>query len=467
FILLLVAGLLAGGAVADRTERPSLSMPEAAARRALMPTAAPGDALASTWFCVGATAEAGSPADGVVVVANPTDQEAAGAVTVVPAEGEPGRTEITVAPRSTVQVRLREVKASPHAAALVQLDRGQVVAELVVGGPSESDATPCSSRASDRWYFADGVTAKDATLSLALFNPFPDDARVDLSFSTDQGRAEPSAFRPVLVPARSIVVKDIGQHVRRREAIATTVRVSAGRVVAAQVQTRTVGGKAGVSTALGAPSLGTEWHFAHGLVGDGTDEHYAVYNPGRNEASVLFRVILDDGVAEDFERVVPAQSRLDVVLNEEVGVPRGVGHSTTVESLNGGRVVVARALAYAPPAPVVGRADTLGARRAATEWVFPAGGTGGATDEYLVLSNPGDADATVSVRALGEASSELSGLQRVKVASGRRAQVPLREHVRRSPLPLVVTSDQPVVAERALYQVGPFAFWANVGIPLG
>lgn len=462
-----VVALLAGGAVADREEREPLSVAAPLANRALMPTAAPEGALSSTWFCVGATAVAGGGADGAISIANPTERPASGTVTVVPIEGESRSVPIAVEPYSVSVFVLRHAVQAPYAAALVDLDAGQVAAELVVRGSQESDATPCSSRASSRWYFADGVTAKDASLALSLFNPFPEDAIVDLSFSTDQGRASPSAFRPIVVPARTLVVRDIGEHVRRRNAVSTTVAVRTGRVVAAQTQTRSAAG-AGLSVALGAPSLGRVWHFANGVVADGIDEHFAVSNPGAAEATVLFQVSLHEGIAEDFERTVPARGRIDVVLNEEVGVPRGVGHGTTVRSLDGVPVVVSRTLSFAAPAVQGGRADTLGARRAATRWLFPAGGTSATADEWLVVANPGSRATRITVAGLvgGEARA-LDGLTDIDVEPDRRRALRIGDHLRRDPMPLLVTSTGPVVVERALFTSGRAGVWAGVGIPLG
>ena len=465
-VVVAVAALLVGGAVADRADRPDPAVQVAAADRALMPTAAPAGALSSSWFCVGATAAADGRADGVVSVANPSERPVSGTVTVVPTEGQPATVPITVAPRSVTPVTLRDAVQAPWAAAVVDVDGGQVAAELVVRGPLGSDASSCSSRASDRWYFADGITAKDASLVLSLFNPFPEDAIVDLSFSTDQGRAAPAAFRPVVVPGRTLVVREIGEHVRRRNAISTTVAVRTGRVIAAQTQTRTAAGSAGLSVALGAPSLGTTWHFPNGVVADGVNEHYAVSNPGTTEATVLFQVIADDAVVEDFERTVPARGRLDVVLNEEVGVPRGVGHATTVQSLDGVPVVASRVLEFAGAR--AGRSDTLGARRSATTWLFPAGGPGAGRSVSLVVANVGDEPARVSAAALvdGE-STPIEGIEGLEVGAGHRAVVPVPEIGGDLPAAVLVTSTAPVVVERDLHVPGAPGVWGSMGIPLG
>ncbi|HEX2698795.1 MAG TPA: DUF5719 family protein [Acidimicrobiales bacterium] len=465
-VLLVVAVLLAAGGVADRSARPRDRVVAGNAARALMPTAAPAGALSSSWFCVGATAASGSGADGVVEVANPTTRPAAGTVTVVPVAGEAVTRPLRVAAMAKTSVTLRDLVQAPWAAAVVDVDSGQVAAELVVHGSTESDATPCSSRASDHWHFADGATAKDASLALSLFNPFPEDAIVDLSFSTDQGRAAPAAFRPIVVPAHALVVREIGDHVRRREAIATDVAVRTGRVVAVQTQTRSAPGKAGLSVSLGAPSLGALWEFPVGVLTDGVDEHYAVSNPGSSEATVLFDVILDEGVAEDFERSVPAGGRLDVVLNEEVGVPRGVNHSLTVRSLDGVPVVVSRALHFAEPAPQRGRADTIGLRRPARRWLFAAAGPSDGAGEWIVVANTGSAAARISVTGLdGGTDLDVEGLQGTEVRPGRRAVLFLNDHVKRPELPVVVRSTVPVFVER-LYSLGAAGVWIGPGIPL-
>ena len=464
-ILVLIAVLLVAGGVADRLSRPRQSVSVAAANRALMPTAAPAGALSSTWFCVGAGAGADARANGVLQIANPTERPATGTVTVMPAEGQAVTAPLDVAPMSLVALPLQDVATGAWAAAVVDVDSGQVAAELVAHGRGDTDATQCASRASSHWHFADGTTAKDANLALSLFNPFPEDAIVDLSFSTDQGRAAPAAFRPIVVPARTLVVREIGDHVRRRDALATEVAVRTGRVVATQTQTRSAPGKAGLSISLGAPSLGPSWYFPTGLLADGVDEHYSVSNPSNTEATVLFEVILDEGVTGEIERSVPARGRVDVVLNEEAGVPRGVGHSVTVLSLDGVPVVVSRSLAFGPPATQLGRADTVGARRAARQWLFAAGSATDAGDEWLVVANVGDRPARISVTGLTGGSGTSVELRSPQVEPGRRALFRLNDSVTRDALPIVVDSTEPVVMERAMYIKGG-GVWVNPGIPL-
>ncbi|HVE47534.1 MAG TPA: DUF5719 family protein [Acidimicrobiales bacterium] len=472
-VVILVMALLVAGGVADRAERPSSRLAAGAAQRALMPSGGLSDALSATWYCAGATANSGGPAAATLVLANPGDQKAGASVRTVVEQGEPPpRVPVTVGPRSVATVKLAPVAGAAHGAAVVDVDSGAVVVELVVGGSTatsrEYAAMPCASSASRRWYFAGGSTAKDAVLQLSLLNPFPEDAIADLSFATDTGHAVPADFQGIVVPARGLAVVDIGSHVRRREALATEVAVRSGRVVAAQTLSRTAAGRAGISAGLGAPSLGGEWYFPDGVAGAGVTERYAIANPADREAKVLMEVTLAEGAAEPLERTVPPEGRLEVVMNPDVGIPVGVAHAVVIRSLNGVPVVASRELEAAAPAPRLGRDDVLGARRLARSWVFAAGGVDGSIDEWIVVHNPGSRPASVSIAGVAEGQLlAIEGLQDVKVGPGRREAFRLGDHVKRMPLPVVVTSSVPIVTERALYSVGAPGFSATMGIPVG
>src|SRR5205823_7807524 len=100
---------------------------------------------------------------------------------------------------------------------------GGAAVEVAVAGPAGWSATACASSASQRWYLATGSTDRDASLSITLFNPFPDDAIVDLSFGTDQGPTAPAEFQGLIVPARGMLSVNVGDHVRRRLDVSTTV----------------------------------------------------------------------------------------------------------------------------------------------------------------------------------------------------------------------------------------------------
>lgn len=470
----LALAAIAGGAT-DRLPHPAPSSASGVARVPTMPTAAPSTSLSSTWFCAGATAIAEGAdfgdglkvaATGKVLVANAGDRQLNGTITVVPDKGESKTQPLTVGPRARVIVNEMDVVGASFVAAVVDLDGGDVVVEQEIEGALGFSNAPCASSAGDRWYFAGGSTARDDRMLLALFNPFPEDAIVDLSFATDEGRTVPSDFTGLVVKGGSLRMVDVGSHVRRENNVAVTAVARTGRIVVYRLQART-GAARSLSVALAAPSPGGTWYFPEGLVTQGVTEHFHIYNPTNREAQVTVELALEQGSAEPFDLTVPPGERVTLTANEEERVPRDVGHGATVRSLNGVPVVAERAILAVAPAFRTGGADSLGARRAAREWVLAAGAVTDTLDEWVVVLNPGPSAATLSVRGLADGQLlPIEALQQVRVPAGRRVALRLGDHVRRDNLAVLVTASNPVVVERGLYRVGTIGLSVTAGIPL-
>ena len=102
-----------------------------------------------------------------------------------------------------------------------------------MNGPLGRSSTPCATAGSSQWYFATGATLINASVAMSLLNPYPTDAVVDLSFTTDQGvEAAPSSSRGWSCPPDGLIAVNLGDHLRRRQFIATTVTARSGRLVA-------------------------------------------------------------------------------------------------------------------------------------------------------------------------------------------------------------------------------------------
>ena len=469
-VFIALAALALAGTLLDRLPRPDDTRTRLTAAVATMPVAAPATALSSTWFCAGGTATTeaveGLVAEGAVTVANASDRELKGTITVVPNEGDAKTVPLTVGPLGRTRVLLREVVAAPYASALVELDGGSVVVDHDISGPSGYSTAPCASAASDHWYLAEGSTAREDSMRLAIFNPFPEDAIVDLSFSTDQGRAVPSDFTGLVVKGGRLLVVKVEDHVRRRNNVAVTAVARSGRVVIDRLQLRG-GATKGISLALAAPSPGTRWYFPEGLVAEGVSERFHLYNPGTTEAQVSLELTLEEGAAEPFDLTVPPRERVTVVASEEERVPRNVAHAATVISMNDVPVVAERSLLAAAPASRTGVSDALGARRTARTWVLAAGAATETLDEWVVLLNPGDEDVTVSLQGLaGGQLLDIATLQDLPLPAGRRQAIRLTDHIKRPDLSLLVRSSGSIVVERGIYVVGGPGIALSSGIPL-
>ncbi len=400
--IVVIAAVVAGLVILDQRERPSAESTLDVTSPSSMPAAPPGGSLGSTWYCAGGTVAPAGFADHEVVVANPGDRDVSGTMTVYGAQiaadetvlaVPPVTAAIRVAPGAVERLVLAELIGAGYAAALLELDSSEVVVEHVVSGPTGTGSAPCSTAASENWYFPGGATSRDARQVLALFNPFPDEAVVDITFATDDGGRAPQRFDNLVVPGGSLVPVDVTEVVSRWDQLSTTVAVQAGRLVADRLVTWDGSrGLTGLSVSAGAPQTALQWIFPLGETSPGVTDSYVVYNPNEVSAEVDVEVRLDNpdqnGQVEPFELTVPPRQRVVVVVNDTpvhpksatvtvatgARVPVGVDHWVGVVSFNGVPVVAERVRTAVAP-------GTEGAGDPPAEPADePDGGGGGAGD---------------------------------------------------------------------------------------
>jgi hypothetical protein len=491
FILVPVA-LLALVVLGDRDRERSSDTTTASASAegaaTLMPVAAPAGALTSTFFCPAGTAGPNGEADAFVLIANPGDQPLHATVTVYPGaiDGDqaamqavaalaPKATTVDVPARGRITVHLADVQASQYAAALVEVDGGGVAVEHRVTSKLGSDGGPCASAPSATWYLPSGSDNPGARELLSLFNPFPDDAVVDVEFVTSDGSRIPDRLGNYVVPGGRLVLLDVNKESPLHEQVATSVTSVSGRLVVGRIQSfdgSDAKYPAGIAATLAAPQTALVWMFAEGQVAEGVGEVYTLYNPGEVAAEVDLEISLDDpdvnGTVDPIAAKVPPRAYVQVVMQDQGRVPPGVAHSVTVRSRNGVPIVPERVITASDPSPRHGYAPALGSPLVANRWLFADGRAGLSTQEWLILVNPSsDSLVRFSVTALAKGTPiPIEGLQQVEIQPGGRLAVELSERIQRGDLPLVVDGDGPLVVERGLYGIDHPGISLAAGIPL-
>jgi hypothetical protein len=482
-IVLAVVALLAVGGLVDRAggHRSVIAAPPLAAADSV---AAPAAALSSSWFCGGATDASGGQAPGQLLVTNAGPRPLDGSVTLVPSAGKSVVESVHVGAAGQTVVPETVPGGAPWIGAFVDLEGGQASVEQQITSSIGSSSTPCATTGSRSWYFTSGATLINEDDELTLLNPYPTDAIADLTFSTDEGVEQTNDFQGLDVPARGMLIVDIGSHLRRRQRIATTVSVRSGRVVAWKTDIvtppsageATIGSAAaatapdpaapigGVTDTLGSPSTGTEWTWPEGVSGNGLDERYTIYNPGAATAQVALGVGLDAGTAQPFDLTVGPESVVTVVSSGQARIPAGVGHFAVLRSTNGVPVVAERTLAAGAPSTLTGLGELPGLRVAGTSWLLGSGALASGTQEYVVVQNPGATVATVQV--VGLSGRAVAGLGAVRVPAGGRTSIELSRYAPADPA-VEVRSSTPVVVERDLYgpATGP-GVSLSPGVPL-
>ena len=484
FVLALgMAGIVAVSTTTDQLTDPAAPAAVGSTPEQLTSVAPPDDALGSTWFCAGGSGEH------YVVIENPTardltatlttylgalDTDDAGAAAA--AATTPAVEEVQVPSRGRTDVRVDTAfESATFTATLVEVTGGTVAVEHTVVSDEGEEPAPCASASSPTWYLAAGATTRDASELLAVFNPFADDAVLDLTFTTTEGFRAPQEYEGFVIPGGRLAVLDIGAVVSRHAQVSASIVARSGRVVVDRLQAfDSSAGPAGVALTPAMPQPANLWYFPEGLVGDGIIETVSVYNPGDRQAEVDVELTLADpgvnGAVEPFGLSIPPRSFAQVNLSAESRIPPGVGHSIAVRSVSDANapVVAERWIRAGAPAGRTGFSATIGSPVVASAWLLPVGSTRTGIAESIVVLNPStDSIARISVAALtGGQVLDIDGLQDLEIPAAGRVAVDLGSHVNRDTLPLVVNATIPVVVERGFYRGDGFGLSQSIAIPV-
>ncbi len=486
----LLAALLAVMVVVDTNADP-VDQQAVSLDRSGVTTAGDADSLSSTWYCAAGTIVEGGSSDHLLLIANPSSRPAEVDLTVYPVLAptpieinldDPGAIaegisltppeaaslgsvvgSVVVAPRSVGQFRVAELPGvgGEHAAVLIESDVGDLFVEHVLSGPSGSGQAPCSSSSATAWYFAAGTTRKGAREVLSVFNPFPSDAIVDLTFATEAGVRAPQIYDGLVVPSGTVLPIDITGVVTLFESVSASLTLRTGRVVVDRVLLLDGSeGLLGQSVSVGSPQTSPVWVFPV----SGTDDSVSaisIFNPSTDEeARVDVEISLD---SPDFNGTVepvgigirPGRTEI-VVLNGNAELMAagaadasgrildGVGYWAAVRSINGVDVVAERVTLPAGGPAVSASASPGAALASLRHSLVTVDGRG-----ELVLVNPAaDRIAALSIRVMSDGA--VFAVDAVEIPQRSRLVLDLALLGVPANSIVIVDASEPVFAERRL-----------------
>ena len=453
--LVLAAGALAGGGVLGN--RPGHEPPRTALQpAALAADAAPLASTSSSWFCPGGP----GGADGTtqVLLANAGPRAVRIGAVVVNARGVHRRDDFILGPHAESAIAPAQLVHGAWLASRVAVAGGAESAVEMVDGPRGRAVAPCASEVSSHWYFASGSTKAGSTLSVALFNPTPNLAVVDLSFVTGSGFTAPAPFQGIVVKPWALLTLTVGRYVQNQGSVATVVAARTGAVVAEELELYGSAGTAGLSLALGAPAPSTRWDLPSVEDASGGASALAVFNPSERGEHVVVAVRLPTGPVEPFTQTVGPQSVWTLTTSDQLRIGTDQPYTVEVRSTGPG-TVVARVGAGGPLGPAPWWAADLAVNgletSAAHRWLIAALPAGPSpttalaaqphasrfASSELVVENPGARPVGVDVTWWGASGTRHDRRLRVP-GHGRTAVVaPGRPVVVRADLPIAVVGD--------------------------
>jgi Family of unknown function (DUF5719) len=394
-LLVVLAAVVAAVVVQRRAPSPSTSVAAPALAQGV--SVPPSDAASTAWYCAEGTSTPDGRADETVIVASLSQTRVDVTITVMPGgDAAPVSRRLRLAPGEETRVRIADILATPEPGVIVEVVGGRAVVSHELQHGEDFAVAPCTRTAGADWYFAAGTTVEGSEHYLALFNPYGDDAIVDIEFVTDTGVQQPDGLQALVVPRHSRLTVAVQDFVPRQERIATHVHARVGRLVAERTQifdgTVPAAGptRQGIAVSLGARAPAAVWRMPADTTDNGGTASLSLANFGATDASVAVHVVLvgDQSLAPQTVSV-PSGGVTTVDVTARVPLGSNFAVTATVRALDGRRVpVVAELLAsWAPASSTTGVASTLGSTVTARRWVIP-------TPDV-------DADATVTVLDAG------------------------------------------------------------------
>jgi subtilisin family serine protease len=310
--------------------------------------------------------------------------------------------------------------------------------------PTPQEPTPTPTPTPDapgdtRWYLAEGYSGAGAETFILVQNPNPESASVFVTYQLQDG-AEIVRQHLVAPESRYTIAAHAAGEVGQGEAFSTLVESDLPVIVE-----RAMYFSSGGHNSAGARMPSTIWYLAEGYTGNAFSTYILVQNPNDLPATVAVHYLLEQG--ESIRRVhsVGAQRRYTIVagVDDEVGPDQAFSVVVYTDL----PVIVERSM-YFP----LGGHNTFGVPYPNETWYLAEGSTRPGFETFILIQNPQQTEANLDITYMtqdgGTVTTQhlVAPMSRYTVSAGTPAEV--GPDVEFSTL---ITSDVPVVVERAMY----------------
>ncbi len=387
-----------------------------------------------------------------ILVQNTDPSPAAVQMTFMKPGGSTQQQSYSMAGASRLTVPVNALVVASDVSTYVHADRPVVVERAMYwGGMTGGHAAVGANSPAGDWYLAEGTTAWGFETYILVQNPNPTPAAVRMTFMKPGGSTQEYSCTMAPESRETLLVNGLVSS----SDVSTHVHADVPVVVERAMYWN---GKDGGHATLGVTGGCATWYLAEGTTAWGFETYILVQNPNPAPASVDFTLMGPGGAVARTVRSVGPDSRFTLDVS---GLVSGSDVSAYVRADQ--PVIVERAMYWPKDRRL--RSDghcSAGAVTAARNWFLAEGSTAWGFEEYVLLANPTDCPACVTLtflRADGSSAScrvDLKGFSRTTVYAnevdpGRDASVK-------------VFSDVPLVVERAMYWAGGEGGTGTLGV---
>jgi hypothetical protein len=315
----------------------------------------------------------------------------------------------------------------------------------------------------ERMYFlAEGVTLWTFHTTLSVMNPSPAQVPVVLTFLKSDGTTEQIVRTLEAGDTEQVLVNDLPG--MQNAAFSTLVESPSGAPLVVERSVTWSEGDGGHAE-VASEFVSTAWHFAEGAQSDYLDTYFLFGNPGAQDATVTITFLRQGAGPVGHTLTVPARGRATLYAHSLPEL-RFYSFGAVVSS---SQPIVAERSVYFGTTSWDGGTVARGVTGLSNTWHFAEGSTGEPFSMFLLLANPNLAAANVTVTYLLASGTAVQ--ESYVVAAGSRRTVFVNTEVPgmadQVGVGMMVSADQPIVAERAMYWPGSPGNWRDGHVSAG
>jgi hypothetical protein len=192
------------------------------------------------------------------------------------------------------------------------------------------------------------------------------------------------------------------------------------------------------------------WYLAEGSSKWGFDTYVTIENPNAADVTAKVTYMTGDGPVTRSNLALPASSQTTINPRDDIGEQ---DFSTRVECLERMSIAVDRRMVWtgAGAASQEGHCS-VGVTAPAKTWYLAEGSSKWGFECWLLIQNPNSVDATCEVTYMVEGSSPLTVIKTVE--ANERESFNIADDLGKEDASIMVSSDMPVIPERAMYRNG-------------
>ena len=284
------------------------------------------------------------------------------------------------------------------------------------------------------WYLAEGSTNYGFEEYILIQNPNTAVAHVSLTLMSPKGPLGPFDS---MVPPNSRATTRVND-------IAPDQDVSAKVTCDVDIvceRSMYWGGRLEGTDSIAIQSPSYTWYLAEGSTNYGFETFLLVQNPDDAAAVVSVTYMTQSGAVAKAPFTLAGNSRFSINVADDVPA-KDMSFEVTADR----RVIAERSMYWDGRR---GGHDSIGTTQPSRRWYLAEGSTGWGYTEYVLLENPGDAAATVTLTYMTPGGPAVQ--PPLNIPAGTRVTVGVNDALPKKDVSVQVVADRGIVAERSMY----------------